>query len=241
MGWAFALVCYEDERPKSWLEWLFFLGRPGVTIHDEYGQSISLDDFVKIVTARVRADGKPLCRSEPDGWCRNSGAGGNVGRNEAGLLVNRLVREMIARYRASQWQRAGHKPLTLRLTFASIGSYLEFDSEGGDVGAIRPGGVRVSVDGRFDRHGSNQRGFDCGAVAEMIMHQTRRKRGWEPGDKLLVVSPERAMEIDRQWELSLLLGSLDVIWRGNYSKSVSRYHVFSDDLWGIASIVGALR
>jgi hypothetical protein len=69
-GWVFVLheideydwpPAHDDysglARPVDWPTWLALLSESWVTIRDEYGDEISLDDMIKLVTGRARRDG----------------------------------------------------------------------------------------------------------------------------------------------------------------------------------------
>jgi len=50
MGWTFLFHSIEHRKLKSWRQWKAFLkSKSDVEITDEYGQVLSVDDFIKIV------------------------------------------------------------------------------------------------------------------------------------------------------------------------------------------------
>lgn len=70
-GWCFALCVYPDEGINSLQDWRGYL--LGKVIRDEYGDLVSLDDFMNIVTERSFPRG--LSRHPIDGRCIGHGEG----------------------------------------------------------------------------------------------------------------------------------------------------------------------
>jgi glutaredoxin-related protein len=76
-GWAFSLRVYpdsENELPTSFPEWESWLHEPDVTIADEYGGSVEVDDLLELVQHKEpwgnddlkEHDGEPGTYYDPD-------------------------------------------------------------------------------------------------------------------------------------------------------------------------------
>lgn len=75
-GWKFGFRAYDDRGLTSWAAWRAFL--KGREIRDEYGHTLTLDEFAERVTNRMIPAGEetPFCRVEPSPGCRALGYGG---------------------------------------------------------------------------------------------------------------------------------------------------------------------
>jgi hypothetical protein len=90
-GWTFGLHVIPERGLVDWPEWRAFLAGPGVTIRDEYGEVLTLDELTRRVTERSRpgktsvkfdfarnhAEPGPngLVRRRIGRWCTGHGAG----------------------------------------------------------------------------------------------------------------------------------------------------------------------
>ena len=80
-GWTFLLHVFEpgSQLPTDLNEWLELLARDGVTIEDEYGQEVSYNDMVAMITVPPSADEVFLRRRGNDTtpgngpWCMARG------------------------------------------------------------------------------------------------------------------------------------------------------------------------
>jgi len=70
-GWCFALRVYPDMGINNLLDWEKYLR--GKTIENEYGDTVSLDDLVMIITDRYHPRG--LLRHELGSFCIGHGDG----------------------------------------------------------------------------------------------------------------------------------------------------------------------
>jgi hypothetical protein len=60
-GWCFSLCYNPEEDLTSWEKWLGLLSRESTVIRDEYGDLVSLEVMIRIITGRswYQADGSP--------------------------------------------------------------------------------------------------------------------------------------------------------------------------------------
>jgi hypothetical protein len=59
-GWRFLFHAHASLGLTTLDDWLTFLNREGVTIHDEYGSEISIDEMTATMTQTRGAEGHPL-------------------------------------------------------------------------------------------------------------------------------------------------------------------------------------
>lgn len=55
-GWKFLFAPYPEHNLTTWKAWLRYLLSKDVTIRDEYGQDIHIDDFYDLVEANQRPE-----------------------------------------------------------------------------------------------------------------------------------------------------------------------------------------
>ena len=60
-GWCFALHVMPDDNINTLEDWIDLWSEPGSFIHNEYGEKISTDDMLEIITGRRKWDGSFPC------------------------------------------------------------------------------------------------------------------------------------------------------------------------------------
>lgn len=76
MGWKFSFRAYDDLGLTSWAAWRTYLD--GRVIRDEYGDTLTLEEFTDRVTNRHTPDGEegPWSHANPSEGCKARGFGG---------------------------------------------------------------------------------------------------------------------------------------------------------------------